>query len=203
MLEEAIEVIRTLWRGRRATAIVAATTAWSTRASTTCRSRAPPIFVSGFGPKSIELAARIGDGYCTVGPDADSVELFRDQRRRRQARPGRAEGLLGRGRGDARATCIALWPNEALPGELAQILPTPAHFEQATELVTEDSSPRSALWPGHRAHLEAIKAFRDAGFDELYVNQIGPDQDEFFPAYRDHVLPRLRGEVAVSSLRWA
>ena len=31
-----------------------------------------------------------------------------------------------------------LWPNEQLPGELAQILPTPAHFEQASELVSED-----------------------------------------------------------------
>ena len=39
--------------------------------------RAPEMIVSGFGPKAIELAARIGDGYCTVGPDADSVEQFR------------------------------------------------------------------------------------------------------------------------------
>ena len=34
----------------------------------------PQIIVSGFGPKAVELAARIGDGYCTVGPDADSVQ---------------------------------------------------------------------------------------------------------------------------------
>ena len=32
-------------------------------------------------------------------------------------------------------TVHRLWPNEALPGELAQVLPQPAHFEQATELV--------------------------------------------------------------------
>ena len=41
----------------------------------------PPIIVSGFGAKAIELAARIGDGYCTVGPDAESVERFRSRAR--------------------------------------------------------------------------------------------------------------------------
>ena len=40
-------------------------------------------------------------------------------------------------------------------------------------------------------HLAAIRAYADAGFDELYINQIGPQQDEFFAAYRDDVLPRL------------
>ena len=41
-------------------------------------------------------------------------------------------------------------------------------------------------------HVEAIQAYADAGFDELYVNQIGPEQDAFFAAYREHVLPRCR-----------
>lgn len=39
----------------------------------------PPIVVSGFGAKATELAARIGDGYCTVAPDAESVRLYRDK----------------------------------------------------------------------------------------------------------------------------
>ncbi len=39
---------------------------------------------------------------------------------------------------DARATAHRLWPNEALPGELAQVLPTAAHYEQACELLTPD-----------------------------------------------------------------
>ena len=38
----------------------------------------------------------------------------------------------------ARTTAYRLWPNEALPGELAQVLPTTRHFEQASELVTPD-----------------------------------------------------------------
>ena len=59
----------------------------------------PPVYVSGFGPKSIALAARVGDGYCTVGPDADAVEPVPRAGRRRQAGPGRAQGLLRPRRG--------------------------------------------------------------------------------------------------------
>ena len=93
----------------------------------------------------------------------------------------------------ARQTVHRLWPNEGLPGELAQILPTPEHFEQASQLVTEDM-----VAAGHtRADLMSSVMSRrsrrtsEAGFDELYVNQIGPGQDAFFEAYRDEVLPRL------------
>lgn len=72
------------------------------------------------------------------------------------------------GRGEERATGTAygFWPNEALPGELAPVLPTTRHFEQATELVTSEF-----VRPGPRAHIEAITAYAEAGFDELYVRQ--------------------------------
>ena len=37
-------------------------------------------------------------------------------------------------------------------------------------------------------HVEMIRKYADAGFDELYIQQIGPRQDEFFAAYAEHVL---------------
>lgn len=46
--------------------------------------------------------------------------------------------------------------------------------------------------PDVERHIEAIQAYERAGFDELYVNQIGPEQDAFFDAYRERVLPRFR-----------
>ena len=73
------------------------------------------------------------------------------------------------------------------------MLPTPAHFEQATELVTEEMVAENVTCgPDVDRHVEQIKAYADAGFDELYINQIGPDQDAFFEAYRERVLPRVR-----------
>jgi hypothetical protein len=40
-------------------------------------------------------------------------------------------------------------------------------------------------------HVQALRAFADAGFDRVYVNQIGPDQRGFFDFYRTKVLPQL------------
>ena len=71
--------------------------------------------------------------------------------------------------------------------------PTPEHFEQASELVTEEMLAQDTpCGPDVDRHAEAIKEYEQAGFDELYVNQIGPDQDAFFEAYRERVLPRFR-----------
>jgi G6PDH family F420-dependent oxidoreductase len=192
MLDEAIEVIRTLWQGG-----VQSHRGRHYRVEH-CRvydlpEPPPKIIVSGFGPKSVELAARIGDGYATVGPDADSVQQFRSNAKDGAVVQGGLKVCWGEDEAQARKTVYRLWPNEALPGELAQILPTPAHFEQASELVTEEMATDDVpCGPDVDDHVKAIKAYEDAGFDELYINQIGPEQDAFFAAYREHVLPRVR-----------
>jgi 2-methylisocitrate lyase-like PEP mutase family enzyme len=41
-------------------------------------------------------------------------------------------------------------------------------------------------------HLERIEAFADAGFDHVYVHQVGPDQAGFVEAYANGVLPEIR-----------
>jgi len=192
MLEEAVDVIRTLWQG--------GVQSYRGKHYRVDHARVydlpdapPPIVVSGFGPRAVEVAARIGDGYCTVGPDADSVKQFRDSAQRGKLVQGGLKVCYGDDEAKARRTVHELWPNESLPGELAQILPTPAHFEQASELVTEEMvAADTPCGPDIDKHLEAIRAYDEAGFDELYVNQIGPEQDAFFQAYRDEVLPRLR-----------
>jgi hypothetical protein len=85
-----------------------------------------------------------------------------------------------------------LWPNEALPGELSQVLPTPEHFEQAGELVTPELIAETVpCGPDPDKHAAAIRAYADAGFDEVYVGQIGPDQQGFLDFYAREVLPRL------------
>jgi hypothetical protein len=46
--------------------------------------------------------------------------------------------------------------------------------------------------PDVSRHLEAIQKFLDAGFDHVYVHQVGPDQEGFFKFYSSQVLPALR-----------
>ena len=46
--------------------------------------------------------------------------------------------------------------------------------------------------PDPKKHLEAIRQFEDAGYDHVYVHQVGPDQDGFFRFYEERILPELR-----------
>ncbi len=45
--------------------------------------------------------------------------------------------------------------------------------------------------PDLERHVEAIARYRDAGFDELYVQQIGARHERFFELYANEVLPRF------------
>ncbi len=192
MLEEAVDVIRMLWRGgvhdhRGRHYRVEHARIYD------LPDEPPAIIVSGFGPKSIDLAARIGDGYATVGPDVDAVARFRSTARPDAIVQGGLKVCWGEDEHRCVKTVHRLWPNEALPGELAQVLPAPEHFEQASTLVTEEMIASSVpCGPDIERHLEQIRAYEEAGFDELYINQIGPDQDAFFATYREHVLPCVR-----------
>src|SRR5436305_1803628 len=73
MLEEAVEVVRLLWQGGSQSHFGRHYTV-EQAALFTLPGAPPPIVVSGFGQHSIDLAARIGDGYFTTAPDADAVE---------------------------------------------------------------------------------------------------------------------------------
>ena len=69
MLEEAVDVIRALCGGRAVQPLRHYYTVENARFYT-MPAAPPPIIVSAFGPKSVELAARIGDGMVSTAPDA-------------------------------------------------------------------------------------------------------------------------------------
>ena len=190
MLEEAVHVIRELWTGKQVEHYGEHYAVENARLFT-LPDQPPEILVSGFGPKAIGVAAEIGDGYCIVGPAGDNVQQYRDQGGHGVVQSG-TKVCWGADEAECVRTAHRIWPNEALPGELAQILPTPAHFEQATELVTEDMIAESVVCgPDMDRHVAELQEFADAGIDEVYVQQIGGDHEGFFAAYREHVLPRF------------
>jgi G6PDH family F420-dependent oxidoreductase len=192
MLEEAVSVIRTLWRGGMQSHHGRHYQVENARVYD-LPDRTPPVLISGFGPKAVSLAARIGDGFCTAGPDKEAVDKFRSETERDDVLiAGGLKVCWGDDEAAARVTAHRLWPNQQLPGELGQILPTPAHFEQATGLVSEEMVAEEVpCGPNLDRHAEAIKAYEEAGFDELYIQQIGPDQERFFDVYAKEVLPRF------------
>jgi G6PDH family F420-dependent oxidoreductase len=191
MLEEAVEVMRLLWSGGQHSHRGRHYTVENARLYT-LPDEPPKVYVSAFGPKAIELAGRIGDGFVTTAPDADALRAFREAGGQRKCSQAGTKVCWGADGAAAQHTAHRLWANQGLPGELAQILPTPAHFEQASELVTEEMTGESIVCgPEVDQHVATIRAYVDAGYDEVYVNQIGPDQEAFFAAYAKDVLPQL------------
>jgi hypothetical protein len=74
-----------------------------------------------------------------------------------------------------------VWPNAALGGELSYELPLPRHFEQAAENVDEQAIAENVVCgPDVDKYLEKITEFEDAGFDNVYIHQVGTDQESFF-----------------------
>jgi G6PDH family F420-dependent oxidoreductase len=201
MLDEAVEVIRTLWQGgvqshRGRHYRVEHARIYDLPEQT------PPILISAFGEKSTELAARIGDGLCTVSPEKDAVEKFRSEAGREMLVAGAMKVCWDDDEQRARKAAHRLWPNDALGGELAQILPTPAHFEQAAELVTEEMVAEAIpCGPDLEPHLEKIREYEDAGFDELYIQQVGGRQEQLFELYAEYVLPHFGGARAAGGAK--
>lgn len=68
-----------------------------------------------------------------------------------------------------------------------------AHFDQATSIVTEDMVAQGVVCgPDPEQHKQNIQEYVDAGYDEVYVQQIGPNQKAFFYFYQREILPEFR-----------
>lgn len=190
MLEEAVALIRELWTGEVVTTRGRYYSVDHARIYNVPESP-PEIFVSAFGPKAAEVAARIGDGYIGTSPDADLVAQFKEASGGRPTQAG-AKVAFAPTREEGWDHAHRLWPNAGLPGEMAQILPTPEHFEQATELVTMESTRDSVVAGNDPAdHLRQIQEYADAGYDELYLANMGPHALDMIEFYGSEVLPNL------------
>ena len=190
MLAEAVGVIQDLWRGGFVTHHGPHFTVENARIYSRPDSP-PPVYVSGFGPKSTRLAAAIGDGYVNVAPQPDLIRLYRDS-----GGKGPAVGLIkvcwADDESSARKLAHDVWPVTAVKGELNQELSMPAHFEQASEDVTEETvADLIPCGPDPERHAHAITEYFDAGYDRVCISQIGEDQGGFLRFFCDEVRPRL------------
>lgn len=191
MLEESIEVIRTLWKGGNQSHEGKHYTVENTQLYD-LPEELPPIYVAASGVKAVELAGRKGDGLIALSPDGDVMQKYDAAGGKGKPRLAEIQACWHQDEGKALQIAMEWWPNVGLGGELSQELPLPRHFEQAADNVSEDDIKDSvALGPDPAQHIEMIEKYADAGYTHVWVHQIGPDQDGFFDFYASEVLPKL------------
>ena len=72
-------------------------------------------------------------------------------------------------------------------------LPNPVNFEAASATVREeDIREQFACGPDVERHVATVAPYIDAGYDHVYVHQVGPDRPEAFDFFREEILPEVR-----------
>jgi coenzyme F420-dependent glucose-6-phosphate dehydrogenase len=191
MLTEAVELMRELWRGEQMSHRGEHYLVENARLYDV-PDTSPPIMVAASGTQSAELAGEIGDGFIGTAPKRELLEAFNGAGGDGKPTYGQVTVCWGEDEAAARRLTKEIWPTAGVPGDLSTELPLPRHFEQVSELVTEEMlAEQIACGPDPEHHIAAIRPYIDAGYDNVYIHQIGPDQAGFMSFYRDRILPEL------------
>jgi G6PDH family F420-dependent oxidoreductase len=147
--------------------------------------------MSAFGPRATDVAGNVADGFISTHPDKELLDRYRSKGGR-----GPAVSTLKICWGPDREECAKrahhLWRSSGVPGELTQELRSPALFEQASQLVTVESiAEKIPCGPSLEGIVNAFKEHIDNGFDRVYINQIGDNQEEFFAFFSRELMPAL------------
>jgi G6PDH family F420-dependent oxidoreductase len=191
MLEEAIELIRKLWTGEVVTEWTDHFTVDRARLYTLPET-SPPIAVAASTAAAAALAGRAGDALISTAPDAEIVNAFREAGGEGLPVYGQLTLCYGPEEEKAKQEALEWWPNTSVPGETGVELAEPQHFEEVAQLITADMvAEKVVCGPKTEPILERIGAFVDAGFDHVFLHQVGPRQEEFLEFAKNTVLPAV------------
>ncbi len=191
MLIEAVDIIRTLWEGGYKNYYGNFYTVEDARIFTLPLTL-PDIYIAASGVKSASIAGAIGDGLISTAPQRPLVKTFEESGGKGKPKFGQLTVVVAESEEEGLEIAMKYWPIAALPGQLSQELRLPKYFEQATQLITPDKLRQHLILGNNpEKHLEEIQQFADAGFDHIYIHQIGPNQDIFFRFYEKEILPRI------------
>ncbi|RUP34190.1 MAG: TIGR03557 family F420-dependent LLM class oxidoreductase [Mycolicibacterium sp.] len=162
-----------------------------------------PIGISMTGEKSVQRLADFADFMIDVAPDKPIVDQWLHERRVQGLETtGRAVAQLpicwdrDRDKAVERAHEQFRWFGGGWPTNAE--LPNPKAFDAATQFVRpEDVADQIPCGPDIDAVVEAVSAYRDAGFTDIALVQIGGDsQDSFFDEAAPALLAALRADAA-------
>ncbi|HEV7640005.1 MAG TPA: TIGR03557 family F420-dependent LLM class oxidoreductase [Gaiellaceae bacterium] len=178
MLDEAIDVIRTLLGGEYETHRGKHYTVEQAKLYDAPK-EPPPIIVAAKAEKAARLAAAKGDGTMNTSPDAEIVKLFKDAGGTGPIY-GKVAGAFASSEDEARKIAKERQPNTAMSGDVPTELALPRDFEAVAELVREEDLEGSLVFgadPGKWR--EKIGEFERAGFTHVALHNVGVEQRDF------------------------
>ena len=201
MLFEAIEVISKLFSGR----VVKHDGEYFTLESArlyTLPEQPVPIYVATAGPVNAKRTGKFADGMITVGAADEKIQMLWDKFAEGAREAGKDPGTMRRqlqvhiswapSQDAADRNALAEWPNGGMPFP-KQDVRNPEDFENMAKLVRlEDFRNRMLISADLDEHAAQVQRFVEMGFDEIYLHNVGRNQDEFIAAFGAKVLPQLR-----------
>ena len=191
MLAEAIEIIRRLWSGEVVSYEGGYYQVDEARLFTLPES-APDIILAASGQDSAQLAAETCDGLMGVAPDASMVKAFDEAVNRELPKYAQVTLAWGESEAEARKTLAELWPQSGIGGNLKWETKTWELFEDGAKPLTEEQIVgKTPCGPDPEVHLEAIRAYDQAGYTHISLHPIGRDHSGFFKFFEEELKPRL------------
>lgn len=190
MLEEAVEVIRLLWQGGTQSHEGEFYKVEQARIFS-LPDEPPQIALAVGGRKVAELAGECADAMIGVEPKAELLEKFSDAGGADKPRYGQITVCWANSEEEGRRTALEYWANTGLHGDISWELKTTELFEAATKSVRPEDIEKVPCGPDPEPYLEAIWKYEKAGYDHVYLHQVGPQQEEFIRFCEREIAPAL------------
>jgi len=190
MMSEAIGILRRLWSGEEVSFDGEYYSVDEARVYSLPR-KPPDIYLAASGDDSASLAAECADGLIGVAPDKQMLATYR-RRAGRKPTYGQLTVCWAKSEREARRIAHKWWPQTGLGSGLSWEVKTPALFEAACEgLTPAQVTADMPCGPDRQPYLRAIRQYDSAGYDYIYLHQVGPDQQGFFDFFRRELASRL------------
>jgi len=200
-LMEAIEIIQSLFTGKTVKHRGAHFNVESARLYTLPEAP-PPIYVATSGPIMAGRTGRFTDGLITVGAADDKLRGLVDRFEKGAREAGKDPAPMPRliqvkvsyaaSVEAATEAAVKEWPNGGMAFPKADVR-NPEDFEAMAKLVrAEHYKNRVLLSPDLAEHTAHLQHFIDLGFADVYVHNVGRNQEAFIRAYGEEVVPKLK-----------
>jgi G6PDH family F420-dependent oxidoreductase len=200
-LFEGIEVIRKLFSGKVVKHSGKHFTLESARLYT-LPSTPPPIYVASSGPINSERTGKLADGIITVGAAKEKIATLMERFAKGARDAGKDPATMPRilqlhvswapTRDEAMSQAVTEWPNGGMPFPKGDIRNPEDFAEMAKFVRPENFTNRVLISPDLAEHTAQVQHYLDLGFNEVYIHNVGRNQEAFIEAYGREVIPALK-----------